>query len=66
MRMTIDELAKIMKSCFSDLESRIDEIKQGQETILLRLDHHAWKVDVDDLKHRVGKIEKKIGLGVDN
>jgi len=35
------------------------EVKKEIETINLRLDHHAWKLDVDELKQRVGKIAVK-------
>lgn len=44
------------------VSSRLTSLEEGQETILLRLDHHAYKMDVEDLKRRVTRLEEGEGI----
>jgi hypothetical protein len=53
---------EFVESKFFHLEKRMAHLEQGQEAILERLDQHAWKMDFNNLKYRVDKIEKKIGM----
>lgn len=66
---TVDNLAASVKNSFDymtvqfvEVRSDISGLKSGQEEIKLRLDQHAYSFEVKDLKYRVDKIEKKIGI----
>jgi hypothetical protein len=38
---------------------RLTVLELGQETIILRLDQHAYKMDADNLNRRFTKLEEK-------
>jgi phage shock protein A len=74
MKMTLEKLGTMVNSGFSSLQEQINTVKvnlgalefdikslkQGQETILLRLDQYAYKIDVDNLNRRVSRLEERI------
>ncbi len=57
-----DEQFKGVISDITILKTDSSLLKQGQEDINLKLDHVAYKFEVTNLKTRVDKIEKKIGI----
>ena len=69
--VTIDDLAlmtkegfekvdKDMKEGFKKIDRDIDELKQGQERIELRLDNVAYRFELVALEKRVEALEKVV------
>lgn len=73
---SLGELALSTKKGFDDAQEQFDDLKYGQKTmnarlvavesgvedIKLRLGYHAPQFEVDQLKQRVTRLEKKTGL----
>ena len=68
--MTIDDLAGMVKRGFDDVnkgmnkrfdevKNRLDKLETGQEDIKLRLDHCAYRFELNELEKRVHFLEKK-------
>lgn len=71
--VTIDDLARMVKSGFDSvdkrfdgvdgkfigIEKRLDNLERGQEDIKLRLDNVAYRFELLELQRRVELLEKK-------
>lgn len=58
---SVDERFTAVDLRFNRFEQQLKtEIEQSRNEILLKLGNYAYKFEVDDLKHRVKKVEKKI------
>lgn len=73
LKVTIDDLAVMVKQGFDHLQSHVDgrfekvgrelaELKSGQESIVLRLSNVAYRFELVDLEKRVDRLEHKTGL----
>ncbi len=74
--ITLEDLARIIKQEFDhngeeftgirqqfrEMRSDIQELKDGQHAILVRLDNVAYRFEVSELERRVGILEKRSGL----
>ncbi|MFA6042990.1 MAG: hypothetical protein WCV85_00065 [Patescibacteria group bacterium] len=74
--ITLEDLARMIKmefdhngeeftgirQQFHDLHGEIQELKDGQHAILVRLDNVAYRFEVTELERRVGILEKRAGL----
>ncbi len=75
--ITLDELAVMIKHEFDGVHEKFDgkfdsldrkftgkfnELKRDMEEIKLKFAYTAWAIDVEELKHRVMIIEKKLGV----
>lgn len=61
-RVTIADLARMVKSGFDFMHEQFARVDQRLERIELRLDHTAARFEVRELEHRVSRLEKKAGL----
>jgi len=69
LRMSYDRIAKLIKEGFDhvdqrfhSVEQRLSNLERGQENILLRLDQHAHRFELDELDRRVTSIERQLPL----
>ena len=65
-RMSFEKIAILMKEGFDQIDQRFDSVEQrlsnlerGQENIVLRLDQHAHRFELQALEQRVEKLETK-------
>jgi hypothetical protein len=58
----IEKLAISTQKGFEKVDERLDNLEKGQEDMKLSLDQHAYAIDVKDLKHRMTRVEKKVGI----
>lgn len=65
----INELKTMTNNAFTDVQGQLGDLKSDAQIlrsdmtdVKLRLDYHAPKFEVDDLKKRVVRLEKKAGL----
>lgn len=65
-RMTVEDLAIIVQEGFQGFEQRMnkrfDALENRLERIELRLDQCAYRFELVELQHRVGTIERQIGM----
>lgn len=47
---------------FKELRGELQDLKDGQHAILVRLDNVAYRFEVSELERRVGILEKRSGL----
>jgi len=47
---------------FDKVDERLDTLEQGQEEIKLKLDHVAYRFEVQELDRRLKLVEQKLGL----
>jgi polyhydroxyalkanoate synthesis regulator phasin len=55
-------LARMIKTGFDEVGTRLENLETGQEEIKRRLDNVAYRFELDDLERRVEKLEFKAGL----
>jgi SMC interacting uncharacterized protein involved in chromosome segregation len=68
-KVTIDKLAVMINNGFVGMEKTmgemkrdINELKQGQERIELRLTNVAYRFELQELQVRIDILEKKAGI----
>ncbi|OGE82483.1 MAG: hypothetical protein A3B10_00200 [Candidatus Doudnabacteria bacterium RIFCSPLOWO2_01_FULL_44_21] len=59
---TIDDLAVMVQTGFGGVEKRLNNLKEGQEEIKLKLDNVAYRFELVELQRRVELLEKKVGM----
>lgn len=67
--VSLDNLAVMVSKGFDileqgqkELKSDIQQLKQGQEKIQLKLDNVAYRFELIELQRRVFLLEKKVGI----
>ena len=67
--ITLNDLAVMVKrgfdgvdEKFDKMENRLENLENGQEEIKLKLDHVAYRFEVEELDRRLRRVESKIGL----
>jgi len=58
----LDNLAIITKKGFDQTEKRFNNLENDHEQIMLRLTNVAYRFEINELKQRVEKLEKKAGI----
>lgn len=66
-KITLEDLASMVKGGFDEVGKRIDNLEQGQEEIKMKLDNIVYRFEYDELKrehtsllNRVVVLEKKV------
>ena len=59
---SVDGLAMIVNKEFSQASKERKALKRDIEEIKLKFAYTAWQIDVEDLKKRMAKVEKKVGV----
>lgn len=61
-RIIVATVVEPMNERFDKVDTRLGNLEQGQEEILLKLDNKADKFEVKDLQKRINRAEGKLGI----